>query len=63
MSTIRKIEGEAMLKQQPQAGLIELMDYLDSRGVRKGICTRNFESDSSNPRTGTIDQYLRTAPR
>jgi len=44
MDKIRKIEGEAMLKQQPQAGLIPLMEYLESRGVRKGICTRNFES-------------------
>ena len=44
MGKIRKIEGDAMLKQRPQAGLIELMEYLESRGVRKAICTRNFES-------------------
>jgi phosphoglycolate phosphatase-like HAD superfamily hydrolase len=33
-----------MKSQQPQAGLVELMEYLDSRGVKKGICTRNFDA-------------------
>jgi phosphoglycolate phosphatase-like HAD superfamily hydrolase len=33
-----------MKDQQPQAGLIELMNYLDSRGLPKGICTRNFDA-------------------
>lgn len=32
-----------MLRQEPQPGLEELMEYLEKRGVRKGICTRNFE--------------------
>jgi len=41
---IRNIERAAMTKQRPQAGLVELMDYLDARGVRKGICTRNFDA-------------------
>lgn len=41
---IRTIERTAMKSQQPQAGLVELMDYLDSRGVQKGICTRNFDA-------------------
>lgn len=41
---IREIERTAMKKQQPQAGLVELMDYLDSRGIQKGICTRNFDA-------------------
>ena len=44
MAKIRQIEGDAMLKQRPQIGLIELMDYLERRGMRKAICTRNFES-------------------
>ena len=35
---IRNIERTAMKSQQPQAGLVELMEYLDSRGVKKGIC-------------------------
>lgn len=33
-----------MKSQQPQAGLVELMKYLDSRGLKKGICTRNFDA-------------------
>jgi HAD superfamily hydrolase (TIGR01549 family) len=41
---IRDIERTAMKSQQPQAGLVELMDYLDSRRIQKGICTRNFDA-------------------
>lgn len=32
-----------MVDQQPQPGLLRLMDYLESRGVRRALCTRNFE--------------------
>lgn len=41
---IRNIERKAMKSQQPQAGLVELMEYLDRRGIKKGICTRNFDA-------------------
>ena len=41
---VRDIERMAMKKQKPQVGLMELMDYLDSRGLKKGICTRNFDA-------------------
>jgi HAD superfamily hydrolase (TIGR01549 family) len=41
---VREIERNAMKKQKPQAGLVQLMDYLDSRGLKKGICTRNFDA-------------------
>lgn len=40
---IQAIEREAMAKQIPQAGLVTLMEYLDKKGIHKGICTRNFE--------------------
>jgi len=40
---IQAIEREAMEKQIPQAGLVSLMEYLDEKGIHKGICTRNFE--------------------
>jgi hypothetical protein len=43
MEKIRDIERTAMKVQKPQPGLIELMEYLQSRNMRKGICTRNFE--------------------
>jgi phosphoglycolate phosphatase-like HAD superfamily hydrolase len=44
MASIRAIEQEAMRLQTPQPGLVKLMTYLDSRNVRKGICTRNFDA-------------------
>ena len=40
---IRAIERRAMRAQTPQPGLVKLMDYLDSRGVQKALCTRNFD--------------------
>jgi len=43
MEKIRDIERRAMKSQKPQPGLTDLMEYLQSRGVQKGICTRNFE--------------------
>ncbi|CAI6333567.1 unnamed protein product [Periconia digitata] len=45
---VRAIEREAMTKQQPQEGLVELMQYLDTRQVQKGICTRNFDAPVSH---------------
>ncbi|SLM36269.1 had superfamily [Lasallia pustulata] len=44
MASIRAIEAAAMQTQEPQAGLLQLMRYLEGRGVRKGICTRNFDT-------------------
>ncbi|MCJ1435399.1 hypothetical protein MMC27_004772 [Xylographa pallens] len=43
MESIRAIERTAMAAQKPQPGLAALMEYLAKRGVRKGICTRNFD--------------------
>ncbi|PLN84019.1 putative HAD superfamily hydrolase [Aspergillus taichungensis] len=41
---IKDIEREAMTHQQPQPGLVDLMDYLHDAGVRRALCTRNFEA-------------------
>jgi len=41
--SIREIERTAMSKQQAQPGLVELMSYVDSKSLPKGICTRNFD--------------------
>ncbi|KAI9663780.1 MAG: hypothetical protein M1821_007270 [Bathelium mastoideum] len=41
---IREIERRAMVVQKPQAGLLDLMEYLTRRSVRKAICTRNFDA-------------------
>ncbi|KAI0812124.1 HAD-like protein [Xylaria sp. FL0064] len=43
MDAIRTIEREAMASQVAQPGLRTLMSYLEERGIRKAICTRNFE--------------------
>ena len=48
MELIREIERQAMIKQVAQPGLAQLMAYLDERGVRKGICTRNFDTPVHN---------------
>lgn len=42
-AALRAIETAAMVEQEPQPGLHELIAYLESRGVRMGLCTRNFE--------------------
>ncbi|KAG9246281.1 HAD-like domain-containing protein [Calycina marina] len=39
---IRDIESTACSSQAPQPGLLPLMQYLDLKCIRKGICTRNF---------------------
>lgn len=54
MESVRNIERAAMVKQVAQPGLVELMAYLDSRGIRKGICTRNFEQ----PVTHLLEKFL-----
>lgn len=41
---IETIESEAMVKQEVQPGLVGLLEYLDSKQIRRAICTRNFES-------------------
>ncbi|RDL37851.1 uncharacterized protein BP5553_05284 [Venustampulla echinocandica] len=44
LEKIRTIERTAMLTQVAQPGLVQLMEYLESRNIPKGICTRNFET-------------------
>lgn len=33
-----------MITQVAQPGLVPLMEYLESRNIQKGICTRNFDT-------------------
>ncbi|KAF8308976.1 hypothetical protein DL93DRAFT_1807374 [Clavulina sp. PMI_390] len=40
---VRNVEREAMLEMVAQPGLMKLMEYLGSQGIKKAICTRNFE--------------------
>ncbi|KKZ62922.1 hypothetical protein EMCG_02768 [[Emmonsia] crescens] len=44
ITKVRDIEREAMIKQVPQPGLLELMDYVQSKGLKRALCTRNFEA-------------------
>ena len=54
MESICAIEREAMSSQVAQPGLTTLMSYLQDRGVRKAICTRNFEQ----PVTHLLSKFL-----
>jgi phosphoglycolate phosphatase-like HAD superfamily hydrolase len=54
MESIRTIEREAMSAQVAQPGLLTLMTYLQSQGIRKAICTRNFEQ----PVTHLLGKFL-----
>lgn len=42
-SKVQEIEQRAMALQVAQPGLVPLMEYLDMKGIKKAICTRNFE--------------------
>ncbi|KAJ5638050.1 hydrolase [Penicillium lividum] len=44
VTKIQDVERRAMIDQIPQPGLVGLMEYLQSRGLRRALCTRNFES-------------------
>ncbi|KAI2795050.1 putative hydrolase [Penicillium oxalicum] len=44
IARIQAVERRAMLEQEPQPGLVKLMEYLQSRGLRRALCTRNFET-------------------
>lgn len=48
MAAVQAVESRAMLAQQAQPGLAELMSYLDSRAVPKAILTRNFAGPVSH---------------
>ncbi|KAJ5972001.1 HAD-superfamily hydrolase subfamily IA variant 3 [Penicillium vulpinum] len=54
VSKVQAVERRAMINQQPQPGLVRLMDYLESRGLRRALCTRNFEAPVQN----LIDNHL-----
>lgn len=54
---ISDIERAAMKLQKPQPGLQELMRYLSSRGVRKAICTRNFDEPVAHLLTTFVPEH------
>lgn len=59
MDKVRTIEREAMSQQKPQPGLNELMTFLDSKAVLKGICTRNFDAPVNHLLTHHIPSHIK----
>lgn len=55
---VRNIERTAMSSQQPQPGLLDLMDYLNSRNIPKGICTRNFDAPVTHLLTTFLPSHI-----
>ncbi|CZS96050.1 related to HAD superfamily hydrolase [Rhynchosporium agropyri] len=51
---IRAIERSAMSSQEAQPGLVSLMEYLETKKIPKGICTRNFDA----PVTHLLEKFL-----
>lgn len=49
VTKVQAVERRAMLDQQPQPGLARLMEYLQSRSLRRALCTRNFEYVFASP--------------
>ena len=54
LESIRNIERTAMTHQEPQPRLFPLMEYLTSKNIPKGICTRNFDA----PVTHLLEKFL-----
>lgn len=44
MALVETVECEAMHGMKPSPGVKELMEYLDTRGIRRAVLTRNYES-------------------
>lgn len=55
---IQSIERKAMSEQVPQEGLVALMEFLDGSGVRRGICTRNFDAPVTHLLTHHLPSHL-----
>ncbi|KAJ5779636.1 HAD-superfamily hydrolase subfamily IA variant 3 [Penicillium paradoxum] len=54
VSKVQAVERRAMIDQQPQPGLLQLMEYLKTRGLQRALCTRNFEAPVQN----LLDNHL-----
>ncbi|KAK4995377.1 hypothetical protein LTR66_004793 [Elasticomyces elasticus] len=58
LDKIEAVERKAMKEQKPQAGLICLMEYLDKKRIRKGICTRNFNTPVTHLLTNHLPNHI-----
>ena len=59
-SKIQSIERQAMANQVPQPGLVSLMEFLDQKGIRKAICTRNFDAPVENFLQKHVPSHLKS---
>ncbi|RMZ15560.1 hypothetical protein D0860_01520 [Hortaea werneckii] len=57
-SKIQDIERTAMSKQVPQAGLVNLMEFLDEHDIKKGICTRNFDAPVNHLLSNHLPRHI-----
>ncbi|OJJ64373.1 hypothetical protein ASPSYDRAFT_84384 [Aspergillus sydowii CBS 593.65] len=55
---IKAIEREAMQHQEPQPGLVELMEYLRDKGIKRALCTRNFEMPVMNLLQNHLPEHI-----
>ncbi|KAL4803608.1 HAD-like domain-containing protein [Aspergillus unguis] len=55
---VKAIEREAMAHQQPQPGLVELMEYLRDRNIKRALCTRNFELPVTNLLQNHLPEHI-----
>lgn len=58
MESIQVIERRAMAAQKAQPGLLQLMGYLQSKGIHKAICTRNFETPVTHLLTNFLADHV-----
>ncbi|KAJ5416003.1 hypothetical protein N7465_004698 [Penicillium sp. CMV-2018d] len=58
VAKVQAVERRAMADQKPQPGLVRLMDYLKSRGLRRALCTRNFETPVQNLIANHLDGHI-----
>jgi beta-phosphoglucomutase-like phosphatase (HAD superfamily) len=57
LEKIRAIEREAMVSQEPQPGIVPLMEYLETRKIPRGICTRNFDAPVNHLLTKFLPKF------
>ncbi|KAL4778148.1 HAD-like domain-containing protein [Aspergillus varians] len=55
---VKAIESEAMQHQEPQPGLVELMEYLRGKGLKRALCTRNFETPVMNLLQNHLPEHI-----
>ncbi|KAK9451262.1 HAD-like domain-containing protein [Limtongia smithiae] len=55
---VRLVERKAMVEMKPQPGLQMLMDFIAAQGLKKAICTRNFETPVNHLLSNFLPEHL-----